>query len=327
MKYLVLKTTDPYINLATEEYLFNKADDDIFMLWQNHNTVVIGKNQNAYAEVDTEYLKKNGIRIARRITGGGAVYHDAGNVNYTFISSKSKSGTLDFEYFTAPIIDALAALGVRAELSGRNDLLVNGKKFSGNAQHSSNGKVLHHGTLLFDSDLSVLSNALVVDPEKIASKAIKSTKSRVINLKNEIGKDIDSSTFIDLILDYVVKKYAAEEICPPSFDEIKELYDKYSSDEWIYSDKKYLVEYTVKRKKRYPFGIVNVDLTLEKNRVNSARISGDFFGEKDTAELETYLVGSILTETALSGHLLDVDIGNYIFGMNKEEFMSLLLEV
>ena len=180
MKFLTLKTTNPNINLATEEYLFTHCEDDIFMLWQNEPTVVIGKNQNAFAELNMDYIKNNNIHVVRRITGGGAVYHDLGNVNYTFISGKKGSVGIDFEYFTKPIIHALPSLGISAELSGRNDILIDGKKISGNAQHTSGNRVLHHGTLLFDSDLSVLSDALKVDEEKIKAKAIieKSTKNK-----------------------------------------------------------------------------------------------------------------------------------------------------
>ncbi len=325
MKYLVLKSTDPYLNLATEEYLLDTADDDIFMLWQNDNVVVIGKNQNAYAEVNTEYLKKRGIKIARRITGGGAVYHDMGNVNYTFISSREKANALDFAYFTAPIVDALNSLGVVAELSGRNDLLCNGKKFSGNAQYSSETKILHHGTLLFDSDLNVLSDVLKVDPEKIESKAIKSTKSRVTNLKSELKKDVTPSEFIELILTYVKKKYAAEEIPVPPYESVKELYGKYSSHEWIYSDRKFLNEFSVRRKKRYPFGIVDLYLTLDRDIIRKINISGDFFGTKGKEELEKLLAGCELAEEPLKNRLDGFKVTDCIFGMDNETFIELIM--
>ena len=182
MKFLRLNTTDPYYNLAVEEYLFRHATEDVFMLWQNEPCVVIGKNQNAYAEINMDVARRDGIAVVRRITGGGAVYHDDGNVNYTFIAA-SGNASLDFSRFCAPIIDALCEVGVTAALSGRNDLTVDGKKISGNAQHSANGKTLHHGTLLFDSDLEKLSSVLHVDEEKLRAKSIRSVRSRVINLK------------------------------------------------------------------------------------------------------------------------------------------------
>ena len=189
MRLYILNDHNPYRNLATEEYLFETSDDDVMILWQNDPTVVIGKNQNAFAEINTDFTEKKGILIARRISGGGAVYHDLGNVNYTFISTKSKN-EIDFKTFTLPIIEALAHLGISAELTGRNDIEVCGKKISGNAQHVKENKVLHHGTLLFNSDLGVLSSALNVDEEKIKTKAIKSARSRVINIIDLIEKKI-----------------------------------------------------------------------------------------------------------------------------------------
>ena len=312
MKYLVLKTTDPYVNLAIEEYLFNNSDDDVFMLWQNDNTVVIGKNQNAYAEVDIDLMEKRNVRLARRITGGGAVYHDLGNVNYTFISSKKKNGALDFASFTAPIIEALHTLGIDATLSGRNDLVCNGKKISGNAQHVDENRVLHHGTLL--------SDILKVDPEKISSKAISSTKSRVTNLRDEFSLDIDSVAFMELILEYVKKMYSAEKIDPPNANEIEELYKKYSSHEWIYSDKKYLNEYTARMKKRYPFGIVDVYIELFGDLIKRLGISGDFFGIKQTEELEKLLFDCPYREKEILDRLSNVNIGEFIFGMDNFMF-------
>ena len=325
MKYLVLKTTDPNINLATEEYLFENSEEDIFMLWQNDNTVVIGKNQNAYAEVDVDFVKYNDIKLVRRIIGGGAVYHGRGNVIYSCISSKKNAGALDFAYFTAPIINALHSLGIEAELSGRNDLICNGKKFSGNAQHANEKRVLHHGTLLFDSDLNVLSGVLKVDPEKIASKAISSTKSRVTNLKTEFALDISAKQFMTLILEYVKNMYSAEEILPPSIEDIKGLCDRYTSHEWIYSDKKYLTEYTARMKKRYSYGIVDVYLDLSADIIKKIRISGDFFGTRSTDELERLLENCPYRENDILDRISSISIGEYIFGMDSAAFVEHIL--
>ena len=186
MRFLILKGRDPYRNLAVEEYLFRHAKEDVFLLWQNDPTVVIGKNQNAYAELDLDYVRARGIRVARRITGGGAVYHDGGNINYSVIAVGAAEGGLDFAPYTAPILEALLHFGVRAELSGRNDLLVGDRKISGNAQFRADGRVLHHGTLLYDSDLEVLSSALRVDEEKLRAKSIRSHRSRVVNIRTLI---------------------------------------------------------------------------------------------------------------------------------------------
>lgn len=318
MKFLILKTKDPHLNLAIEEYLFSSCDDDIFMLWQNEPTVVIGKNQNAYAEINQDFLKENNIHIARRITGGGAVYHDLGNVNYTFISGMHDGKGIDFEHFTAPIIDALATLGVSASLSGRNDLMTDGKKFSGNAQHSAHGRTLHHGTLLFDSDLEFLSSALKVDEEKIRSKAIKSTRARVTNLKPLISEECDTQKFISLIAEYVQKKYDAELIDAPSSPEIDALYKRNSSSEWLFPESGLRANYTLIKKKRYPFGIVEAYLNMSNERIKNIRIQGDFFGVRPIEELENILEDTLLKD--IPQKISDINIEDYIFGMTPSLF-------
>ena len=254
MKYIRLDTTNPYYNLATEEYLFHHADDDVFMLWQNEPSVIIGKNQNAYAEVDLDYTEKNGINLCRRITGGGAVYHDLGNINYTFISTHGDAKALDFEYFTRPIRHALSALGVECQVGSRNDIECEGGKFSGNAQHCENGRILHHGTLLFESDFGVMERVLKVDKEKLAYRAVKSCRSRVVNLSGLIKEEITVSDFISRIEESVCSQLGAKAVTAPKNEIIESIYQRNISDEWKFSDKRFLTSYSVERKKKYPFG-------------------------------------------------------------------------
>lgn len=324
MKFLILKTTDPYINLAIEEYLFSYTDDDVFMLWKNEPTIVIGKNQNAFSEINTDYVEQNNIHVARRISGGGAVYHDLGNVNYTFISSKEKSQEINFEYFTTPIIESLKNIGISAKLSGRNDLLVEDKKFSGNAQHVKGNRVLHHGTLLFDTDLDVLTQALKVDPEKIKSKAIQSTRSRVTNLKPYFPENSTADDFIKMIAEHVSRAFNAEFIEVPCAEEIQTLAARNASSEWLFPKSSYLSGYTVTKKKRYDFGIVSLELNMSNEIVSNIKISGDFFGIKDVATLEEIIKN---TDIKRIGETLNgVTIGEYIFGMQNEDFVSLVLD-
>ena len=198
MKFLILDSRDPYFNLAVEEYLFLHEADDVFMLWQNENTVVVGKNQNAYAEIKMDVVRERGIKISRRITGGGAVYHDLGNVNYSFISTRREGADIDFKYFTEPIIEALASMGIKAELSGRNDLEWEGKKISGSAQYRAGGRLLHHGTLLFDTDVDAMNAVLRADREKLAARAVASHKGRVENLSTRLSP-LTASEFIERI--------------------------------------------------------------------------------------------------------------------------------
>ena len=319
MKFLILETKDPYLNLAIEEYLFEHTSDDVFMLWQNEPTVVIGKNQNAYAEINMNYVAENNINVSRRITGGGAVYHDLGNVNYTFISTKENKG-IDFEYFTKPIIEALASLGITAALSGRNDLLIGEKKFSGNAQFTRGSRVLHHGTLLFDSDLNVLISALKVDEEKIKSKAIKSARSRVANLNEYIPDAVTVKDFIDIIAKFTIDKYSPEIIDAPNNDVVNALALRNSSAEWIYPDKEYLASYSVLKKKRYPFGTVEAYIDMSNDIIKKITILGDFFGICDIAELEKLVSGVRISE--VKDKLSAINIEDYIFGMTNEVFLE-----
>ena len=318
MKYIRLKSTNPYYNLAVEEYLLNNSQEDIFMLWQNSPVVVIGKNQNAYAEVDLDYAQRQGIRISRRISGGGAVYHDLGNVNYTFITSSDKARALDYSYFTQPIIDALSSLGLDCALSGRNDLECGGKKFSGNAQHISSNRILHHGTMLFNTDFEVMSSVLKIDKEKLKYKAVKSHKGRVVNLSSLLEKNISVNDFINHIEEYVLSKFGAEMYEVSDNDIIRGILERNSSQEWIYSNKRYLTNYSVVRKKKYPFGVVSVEMSLVKDRIDNIIISGDFFGVGDIAELESRLVGELVNEIEY------IDISSYIDKMTFEEFCDLI---
>ncbi len=324
MKFLILNSTDPYFNLAVEEYLFLNETDDVFMLWQNEPTVVVGKNQNAYAEIKMDVIRERGIKVVRRITGGGAVYHDLGNVNYSFISTRSEASDIDFKYFTAPIIEALAYLGIEAELSGRNDLLTGGRKFSGNAQYTKGERTLHHGTLLFDADLEMLSKVLNVDRSKIDSKAIASVRSRVINLCELLREDMSVKEFIETLSEFVIKKYSPEMISVPKCSEIERLAMRNRSDEWIFPNKKLISEYGVLKKARYPFGIVEVYLDMSNDVITKARICGDFFGVGDISELEDVLAGARLSEVAV--RLSGIEVGDYIFGMSADTLSKLILD-
>ena len=319
MKLIILDTHDPYLNLATEEYLLESSSDDIMMLWQNEPTVVIGKNQNAYAEINTEYTTEKGIHIARRISGGGAVYHDLGNVNYTFISTKNEN-EINFKTFTIPIIDSLSNLGIQVILSGRNDLEIDGKKISGNAQHVRNNRVLHHGTLLFDSDLGELSNALKVDPDKIKTKAIKSTRSRVTNLVDLLDNKMSVKEFINYIADFIITKYKAEYINAPQNESINKLAERNKSHEWLYPESNFISQYTIKRKVKYDFGIVDIYLNMKNDTIIDIKIFGDFFGKRDISTLENTIKNH--TRSSILNLEEIINISDFIYGMKSEQFLE-----
>ena len=321
MKYYRLHTTDPYLNLAIEEYLFRYSDDDVFMLWQNEPTVVIGRNQNAYAELDLGYAEDNGIHIARRITGGGAVYHDLGNLNYTYISAKGVEA-LDFATLAEPIISALRELGLDAKLSGRNDIEVLGVKISGNAQHSEGGRVLQHGTLLFDTDLSVLSRVLLPDEAKLSAKGIKSVRARVGNIKALLGASENTEGFADLIEKYIAGKYGAVMSDLEITEEITKLHFRNRTREWIMPEREFLSGYSTVKKERYPFGTVSVLLDMVGERISRVKISGDFFDRRSIKELEGALSGVSLSE--LEGALSKLPVSEYILGMTSGELAELI---
>jgi lipoate---protein ligase len=198
--------TNPYFNLAAEEYLLKQRDEDFFMLWQNAPCIVIGKNQNAHAQIHHDYVKENDITVVRRLSGGGAVFHDLGNINFTFITKKNHNEAIDFSPFTLPIIHALKDLNVNAEFSGRNDILIDGKKFSGNAQYYYKERLLHHGTLLFSGNLTDLAKALKPKPQKIEDKAVQSTISRVTNIKSHLSTPMTVQEFLQYLENPHTKK-------------------------------------------------------------------------------------------------------------------------
>lgn len=322
MKFIELKSTNPHYNLALEEYLFNNATESVFMLWQNDNTVVIGKNQNAYVEVDIDVLKNKNITLARRATGGGAVYHDLGNVNYSFINPCSQTEGIDFEYFTRPMISALKSLGVSASLSGRNDIeTFDGLKISGSAQRRVGSRVLHHGTMLFSSDLSVLSTVLTPDREKLSSKAVKSVKKRVCNV-SELCAVKSVLEFKSIIKNFIINELSAtqEEFLPNK--EVEELYKKYSSFEFVYGEKPFLTNYDKIYKKRFSFGSVELKLSIEKNVVKKAKFQGDFFELKELTSLEKAFEN--LPFTSLESIVQKIDFKTFISGMKSEDFISLI---
>ncbi len=191
-----LKNQDPYFCLAAEEYFLKNFREDIFMLWQSEDTIVVGKHQNALGEINYRFVREKGIQVARRISGGGTVFHDSGNVNFTFIKNVKGPSEISFKIFTTPVVEALAQLGVTATTSGRNDLLINGFKISGNAEHVFKNRVLHHGTLLFNSDLENLGQAIKVIPGKYESKAVQSNRSPVANISSFLKDQLKIEEFI-----------------------------------------------------------------------------------------------------------------------------------
>lgn len=317
------KSTDPYFNLAREQYVLDGEQSEIFMLWRNEESVIIGKNQNAYSELNLPFIEQNKIKVVRRLTGGGAVFHDSGNVNFTFVLPADGRKTIDFNLFTRPVIDFLRAHGADAQMSGRNDILIGDKKVSGNAQCVYNGKTMHHGTLLYSADLDSLSQALIVDAEKIESKGIKSVRSRVGNIADFIDSSWSVTEFMSSLEDYIASIYGAEirNFSDRENAGIHALSDsKYSTWDWNFGESN---SFGACRSARFSYGRVEVNVQTKGGRIEKIKFSGDFFSAGDIGELEASLIGARLDPQELRERLKDVD--RYISGARADDIVSLVI--
>jgi lipoate-protein ligase A len=291
MLCIQLKNNDPYFCLAAEEYLLKNFSADIFMLWQSENTVVVGKHQNTMAEINYPFVHKNGIAVARRISGGGTVFHDAGNVNFAYIKNVNSPAEISFKLFTRPVVEALAKLGITATTSGRNDLLVEGKKISGNAEHVFKNRVLHHGTLLFNSNLEMLGQAIKAVPGKYFGKAVQSNRSLVTNILPFLKKSWTVNDFSTFLLEVQLENSANSvyELNEKDNRAIQKLVDeKFSTWDWNYG---YSPKYTFKNEFLTEGRKLNVELRVERGRIIESGVSGNFFSVGEMKVLNELLSG------------------------------------
>lgn len=304
-------STNAYFNLAMEEYFLKNTNEDIFMLWRNESAIIVGKNQNTLSEINYEYVKQNKIKVVRRQSGGGAVFHDLGNINFTFISCNDNSFS-DFKRFTMPIIDALKNLNIQAEFSGRNDLLIDNQKFSGNAQYNYKNKVMHHGTLLFSSEINDLSSALKVKPSKFIGKSVKSVKSRVTNIANHLEQDMTVLEFKNYLMNFINSKYENNCLYQLSEEDINEINklveDKYNTWQWNFG---HSPKYALNNEIKYPGGNIEFSLNVEKGLIKEIKFFGDFFGKKDVSYIEDLLKNTNHNEASIRSILNNIDINDY----------------
>ena len=325
MIYIESPNTDPYYNLALEEYVFEHMDkrESYFMLWQNDNTIVVGKYQNTYEEINREYVDAHDIHVVTRLSGGGAVYHDRGNLNFTFITDQEDLSKFNFRIFVKPVIAALSEFGVDAEFTGRNDLVIAGKKFSGNSQYAKGGRVLHHGCIMLDSDLNTVRNALRVRDAKFTSKSVKSVRSRVTTINEHAPTGISMSEFKDALKRQVfagndISEYILTQNDQARINDLKN--GKYATWEWNYG---FYKEFSTRREEKFDFGLVTVDMDVEHGVISDIRLSGDFFCNGDLRELEKRMIGLPLDDNLVQ-NLKELNIGNTIHGLTAESLASLI---
>ncbi|HGD5795939.1 TPA: lipoate--protein ligase [Streptococcus agalactiae] len=329
MKYIVNTSNDPAYNVALEAYAFQKLTDidEIFILWINEPAIIIGRHQNTIQEINKEFIDKNGIHVVRRLSGGGAVYHDLNNLNYTIISNNTQEAAFDFQTFSKPVIDTLAKLGVKAEFTGRNDLEINGQKFAGNAQAYYKGRMMHHGCLLFDVDMSVLGQALKVSKDKIESKGIKSVRARVTNIVDHLSDKITVQEFSDAILAQMKEEYPEMDeyvLSDAELSEIQAMRDnQFSTWDWTYGK---APEYTIERGVRYPAGKITTYANVENSTIKSVKIFGDFFGVKPVDDIEKMLEGVRYDYKDVLAALKTVDTSQYFSRMTPEEITKAIVD-
>ncbi|HGI4761825.1 TPA: lipoate--protein ligase [Streptococcus agalactiae] len=329
MKYIVNTSNDPAYNVALEAYAFQKLTDidEIFILWINEPAIIIGRHQNTIQEINKEFIDKNGIHVVRRLSGGGAVYHDLNNLNYTIISNNTQEGAFDFQTFSKPVIDTLAKLGVKAEFTGRNDLEINGQKFAGNAQAYYKGRMMHHGCLLFDVDMLVLGQALKVSKDKIESKGIKSVRARVTNIVDHLSDKITVQEFSDAILAQMKEEYPEMDeyvLSDAELSEIQAMRDnQFATWDWTYGK---APEYTIERGVRYPAGKITTYANVENSTIKSVKIFGDFFGVKPVDDIEKMLEGVRYDYKDVLAALKTVDTSQYFSRMTPEEITKAIVD-
>lgn len=323
---------DASVNIALETYLVENrlVDEPILLFYINAPSIIVGRNQNTIEEVNQPYVEANDVRVVRRMSGGGAVYHDLGNFSFCFI--KDDDGSFrDFASFTQPVIEALHKMGASgAELQGRNDLLINGKKFSGNAMYAKDGRMTAHGTILFDSDLEEVTNTLKPRKEKIESKGIKSIRSRVTNIKPYVDdkyKELSTEEFRDLLLLEIFDAEKREDV--PEYVLTQEDWDKvyqireerFGNWDWNYGQSP---DFDIQGSHKFPFGFVDIRMNVSQGLMKDVTIFGDFFGLGDISDVENKLKGVKFERQAFIDALKDVELKRYIGDTSAEELADLV---
>lgn len=318
--------TDPTLNLAMEEYVLKNlpSEESYFLFYVNRPSIIVGKNQNTIEEVNKAYVDEKGIDVVRRISGGGAVYHDTGNLNFSFITDDDGNSFHNFKKFTEPIVQALQSLDVDAEMTGRNDIQVGAAKISGNAMVKVKDRMFSHGTLMLNSELDEVQNALKVNPAKIKSKGVKSVRKRVANIEEFLTESLDIDQFKQIILKTIFGEQQVEEyvLTDEDWKNIEKLSnEKYRTWDWNYGKNP---KYNFEREEKFEKGFIQIKFDVKKGKIEHAKIFGDFFGEGDISDLEHALEGCLHDFNHLEEALANYNLYHYFGDIDKNEILRLM---
>jgi lipoate-protein ligase A len=323
MRCILSDHTDPFFNLASEEVLLKSRSDDYFLLYRNVPTVIVGKHQNALAELNLSYLREKGIRVARRISGGGTVYQDLGNLNFAFVTSGRVGELVDYRRYTQPIIGALARVGLDVTLGNHHELLLGGKKISGTASHVFKHRVLHHGTLLFSVLMDDLSFALQAPEASFSDRGVRSVRSQVTNIADHLVDKMDLPDLQNLILHHILDTMNGarkSHFTPRDLDDINQLAkSRFSSWAWIFG---YSPRYQFSKALKSGTANISLHLNVEKGIIREVNIDGDIHGGKDVRALQELLVGTIHDPETIRQRLSGIKVSDFIRGLGNEEFLS-----
>lgn len=327
--FIDVQSIDPAFNLALEQYAFDQLprNRNWFLLWRNHNTIVIGRHQNTLAEINEAAVRENNVTVVRRLSGGGAVYHDLGNLNFTFIQDAVQDGQLDMGLFCRPVAQALQAMGVDAQINGRNDITIDGQKFSGNSQYLREGRVMHHGTIMYDSNLDTVSQVLHVDPEKIQAKGVRSVRSRVTTVRAHMPSPVPLEQFKARLFEEISRErpmepYSLTQADIAAVEAIKR--NRYDRWEWNYGVSPPCD--LLRRRRVEGCGTVEAHIRLEKGQIAAITFFGDFFSAVEPEGLAGLLLGCPLREGDLHRRLACVDVSGYFAGLTSRVLIALLLD-
>ena len=314
--------TNPYFNLASEEYLLKCFQEDVFLLYRNTPSIVVGKHQNTLAEINLPFVQEQEIQVARRISGGGTVFHDLGNLNFAFFTAGKEGALVDYKRATLPIIEALGEMGLKVKLGERNELLLKKLKISGTASHVWKQRVLHHGTLLFSSEMADMSSALKTVQDRFTDRAVRSVPSKVTNILDHLSEEMDVEQFQSAILDYMLRTNKDARLYQFSHSDIAEIEarrdSKFATWEWNFG---YSPKYQFCKSITFKSGHLDIHMNVEKGVIKDLKIVGNFISVKDVAQLEQHLIGAIHDPETLRIRLYEIEVSDYIADLENEELL------